>query len=118
MKGMIDFLTSSNPAALLLRQLFVIFIVPVLNPDGVLYGNNRCSLAGVDLNRSRLRPHKFNPNFTPNLSQLNPSLHPKPVTTQPELYRQWKNPVKHLYPTIFSLKAFMNAQRKIREIGM
>ncbi len=26
-------------------------IVPVLNPDGVAFGNNRCSLSGQDLNR-------------------------------------------------------------------
>ena len=30
----------------------------MLNPDGVLYGNNRCSLAGVDLNRQWKRPAK------------------------------------------------------------
>jgi hypothetical protein len=35
----------------LLRDNFVVFVVPMLNPDGVVYGNNRCSLAGVDLNR-------------------------------------------------------------------
>lgn len=33
-------------------------IVPVLNPDGVVLGNNRCSLAGVDLNRQWRRPNK------------------------------------------------------------
>ena len=26
-------------------------VVPMLNPDGVINGNYRCSLAGVDLNR-------------------------------------------------------------------
>ena len=51
MKGMLDFLTSHCIQAQLLRQSFVIFICPILNPDGVIYGNNRCSLAGVDLNR-------------------------------------------------------------------
>jgi hypothetical protein len=34
MKGILDFLTSSSPAAMHLRQEFVVFIVPVLNPDG------------------------------------------------------------------------------------
>ena len=29
-----------------------------------------------------------------------------------------KTPVKNLYPTVFTLKSFMNAHRKIREIGM
>jgi cytosolic carboxypeptidase protein 2/3 len=82
MKGMIDYLSSSHPVAVKLRQLFVIYIVPVLNPDGVLYGNNRCSLAGVDLNR------------------------------------QWKAPTKNLYPTVFALKTFMQAQKRLREICM
>ncbi len=27
-------------------------IVPMMNPDGVIVGNYRCSLAGVDLNRT------------------------------------------------------------------
>eukprot|EP01041_Mallomonas_annulata_P003176 gene3176-6267_t len=56
MKGILDFLTSSTPAAELLRQVFVIFIIPMLNPDGVSYGNNRCCLAGVDLNRQWKKP--------------------------------------------------------------
>lgn len=58
MKGIIDFLTSSSPAAELLRQVFVIYIVPMLNPDGVIFGNNRCSLAGVDLNRQWKKPSR------------------------------------------------------------
>lgn len=82
MKGILDFLTSDCSQAKLLRQVFVIFIVPMLNPDGVTFGNNRCSLAGVDLNR------------------------------------QWKLPVKALHPTIYYFKAFMAAQRRIREISM
>jgi hypothetical protein len=51
MKGIMDFLTSDSPAAQQIRKLYVVFIVPILNPDGVVFGNNRCALAGVDLNR-------------------------------------------------------------------
>ena len=40
----------------------------MLNPDGVIIGNYRCSLAGQDLNR------------------------------------QWKDPVKHLFPEIYHTK--------------
>jgi hypothetical protein len=58
MKGMLDFLTSDSSQAQLLRQVFVIYIVPMLNPDGVTFGNNRCSLAGVDLNRQWKLPIK------------------------------------------------------------
>ncbi|CAN0554465.1 unnamed protein product [Ectocarpus sp. 8 AP-2014] len=42
MRGMLDFLTGDSAEAGLLRSLFVFKIVPMLNPDGVAYGNNRC----------------------------------------------------------------------------
>lgn len=58
MKGILEFLTSQSPQAQLLRQVFVIYVVPMLNPDGVIFGNNRCSLAGVDLNRQWRNPIK------------------------------------------------------------
>ena len=32
--------------------MFIFKIVPMLNPDGVIVGNYRCSLAGRDLNRN------------------------------------------------------------------
>ena len=51
MHGIIDFLTSDDPMAVGLRRKFVFKIVPMLNPDGVINGNYRTSLAGVDLNR-------------------------------------------------------------------
>lgn len=51
MKGIIDFLVSDSPEARVLREKFVFKIVPMLNPDGVINGNYRCSLAGADLNR-------------------------------------------------------------------
>lgn len=51
MKGTIDFLLSRRPAAFKLREMFIFKIVPMLNPDGVINGNHRCSLAAEDLNR-------------------------------------------------------------------
>ncbi|XP_076102521.1 cytosolic carboxypeptidase 1-like isoform X2 [Mytilus galloprovincialis] len=51
MKGTIDFLLSKKPAAQQLRENFIFKIVPMLNPDGVINGNHRCSLAAEDLNR-------------------------------------------------------------------
>lgn len=51
MKGTLDFLTGSSLDAKILRDNFVFKVVPMLNPDGVINGNYRCSLAGVDLNR-------------------------------------------------------------------
>ena len=52
MKGALDFLTSTDlPEAEILRQNFVFKVIPMLNPDGVIVGNYRCSLSGLDLNR-------------------------------------------------------------------
>ena len=58
MKGSIDFLISDDPQAERLRDLFVFYIVPMLNPDGVIVGNYRCSLDGSDLNRNFRYPSK------------------------------------------------------------
>ncbi|XP_062432409.1 cytosolic carboxypeptidase 2 [Rhea pennata] len=52
MRGFLDFILSDAPDAQLLRQLFIFKVVPMLNPDGVVVGNSRCSLAGKDLNRA------------------------------------------------------------------
>lgn len=51
MKGILDFLTSESGPAKELRDKFIFKIVPMLNPDGVIVGNNRCSLSAKDLNR-------------------------------------------------------------------
>ncbi|KAL9850790.1 LOW QUALITY PROTEIN: cytosolic carboxypeptidase 2 [Geothlypis trichas] len=52
MRGFLDFLLSPHEDAQLLRRLFVFKVVPMLNPDGVVVGNSRCSLAGRDPNRA------------------------------------------------------------------
>ncbi|XP_032917577.1 cytosolic carboxypeptidase 2 isoform X2 [Catharus ustulatus] len=52
MRGFLDFLLSAHADAQLLRRLFVFKVVPMLNPDGVVVGNSRCSLAGRDPNRA------------------------------------------------------------------
>ena len=51
MKGVIQFLVSDDDKAMFLRNHYVFKIIPMLNPDGVIVGNYRCSLAGQDLNR-------------------------------------------------------------------
>ena len=51
MEGILKYLTSNTPSAKMLRKKFVFKIIPMLNPDGVINGNYRTSLAGVDLNR-------------------------------------------------------------------
>ncbi|KAM3870004.1 cytosolic carboxypeptidase 2 [Diretmus argenteus] len=52
MEGFLDFLLGDSDDARLLRDTFVFKVVPMLNPDGVVVGNYRCSLAGRDLNRN------------------------------------------------------------------
>ncbi|NP_001292036.1 cytosolic carboxypeptidase 1 isoform X5 [Gallus gallus] len=62
MKGTLEYLMSSNPSAQSLRESYIFKIIPMLNPDGVINGNHRCSLSGEDLNRQWQNP--------------NPDLHP------------------------------------------
>lgn len=57
-KGVIDYLTGPTLTAKILRENFVFKIVPMLNPDGVINGNSRCSLTGADLNRYWNEPNK------------------------------------------------------------
>ncbi|KAK2842022.1 hypothetical protein Q5P01_012222 [Channa striata] len=52
MEGFLDFLLGDSEDAQLLRDTFIFKVVPMLNPDGVVVGNYRCSLAGRDLNRN------------------------------------------------------------------
>lgn len=46
MQGVIDFLVSDDDKAEFLRNTYVFKIIPMLNPDGVIVGNYRCSLVG------------------------------------------------------------------------
>ncbi|GAX75978.1 hypothetical protein CEUSTIGMA_g3421.t1 [Chlamydomonas eustigma] len=59
MQGLLDFLTSNQPTAISLRSSFIFKLVPMLNPDGVVNGSYRCSLAGCDLNRVWDKPFKW-----------------------------------------------------------
>uniref|UniRef100_A0A8C8SW90 Peptidase M14 domain-containing protein n=1 Tax=Pelusios castaneus TaxID=367368 RepID=A0A8C8SW90_9SAUR len=64
MKGFLDYILGNSSDARLLRDTFVFKVVPMLNPDGVIVGNYRCSLAGQDLNR----------NYTSELKEFFPSI--------------------------------------------
>lgn len=59
LEGSLQLLLSSSPLAEELRKHFVFKVVPMLNPDGVVHGNYRCSLLGCDLNRKWQIPNKF-----------------------------------------------------------
>ena len=60
MRGVLNFLTDPyNNEAKILRDNFIFKVIPMLNPDGVINGNYRCSLAGCDLNRRWKNPSKY-----------------------------------------------------------
>lgn len=65
MEGFLKFITSDEHKAKELRKIAVFKIIPMLNIDGVILGNSRCSLTGEDLNRcfsnpdQRLHPEIF-----------------------------------------------------------
>lgn len=50
-EGFLNFLLSDNAGANGLRRRAVFNLVPMMNPDGVVAGNYRTNLAGVNLNR-------------------------------------------------------------------
>jgi murein tripeptide amidase MpaA len=57
MEGFIRFIISNNSVARDLRAKLIFKIIPFLNPDGVMVGNYRVSMAGSDLNRRYQNPH-------------------------------------------------------------
>ena len=54
--GIVQFLLSADPRAALLRDNFIFFIVPMLNPDGVCRGHSRLDQHGFNLNRCYSAP--------------------------------------------------------------
>lgn len=57
--GIIEFLLSDDPEAEEIREKFIVKVIPMLNPDGVIHGNYRSSVLGVDLNRRWKKPSKY-----------------------------------------------------------
>ena len=58
-KGCIDFLLGDSVEAKKLREIYNFYILPMMNPDGVLVGNSRTSFAGCDLNRRWSKPNEI-----------------------------------------------------------
>mmetsp|Transcript_74968 Transcript_74968/g.199917 ORF Transcript_74968/g.199917 Transcript_74968/m.199917 type:complete len:1075 (+) Transcript_74968:53-3277(+) len=56
-QGLLRFLLGSTFEADQLLEQFCFRVVPMVNIDGVLYGNSRCTLAGVDPNRHWTDPN-------------------------------------------------------------
>jgi murein tripeptide amidase MpaA len=76
MRGVMQFLTDPDShEAQLLRKKFIFKVVPMLNPDGVVNGNYRTSLAGCDLNRRWKAPNKKLHPTIYNLKKLIKELH-------------------------------------------
>lgn len=50
-EGFIRELLKNNQQYEILRKMFVFYVIPMLNPDGVIIGNYRTSYSGKDLNR-------------------------------------------------------------------
>ena len=50
-----------------MRKMFVFYIIPMLNPDGVIVGNYRTSFSGKDLNRQFKDLNKY---VFPEISRL------------------------------------------------
>jgi hypothetical protein len=55
-EGFIQFLLSDDAIAVGLREEHIFIVIPMLNPDGVILGNSRYSLAGCDINRCWKNP--------------------------------------------------------------
>ena len=56
LEGMVDFLLTDDERAVALRKKYIFYIVPMLNLEGVMVGNQRANLAGFDLNRKWAEP--------------------------------------------------------------
>jgi cytosolic carboxypeptidase protein 2/3 len=52
MHGLLEFLLGESDDAVYFRSHYIVKIIPMLNPDGVIVGNYRCNIKGYDLNRS------------------------------------------------------------------
>mmetsp|Transcript_29855 Transcript_29855/g.45594 ORF Transcript_29855/g.45594 Transcript_29855/m.45594 type:complete len:104 (+) Transcript_29855:2915-3226(+) len=59
LEGMVDFLISDSEEAKALREKYIIYVVPMLNIDGVIHGNHRTNLVGSDLNRKWSDPSPY-----------------------------------------------------------
>jgi murein tripeptide amidase MpaA len=53
---MVNFILSDNCKARDMRKNYIIYVVPMLNPDGVIHGNHRTDLCGFDMNRRWTQP--------------------------------------------------------------
>lgn len=96
-QGFIDYLTGPSLDAKILRDNFVFKVVPMLNPDGVVVGNYRCSLAGAC--RASLAC-----SVTAGPDPASPLLLLLLSAAGTDLNRSWADPSSKLHPTVFHTK--------------
>ena len=65
--GFMRSLLKPTPEVFYLLDNFVVKLFPMVNVDGVIYGNFRCDATGVDLNRRWKEPSKV---FHPQVCQI------------------------------------------------
>lgn len=58
-QGVMRSFLKNNPQIRYLLDNYIIKIFPMINVDGVIYGNFRCDVTGVDLNRRWREPSKI-----------------------------------------------------------
>lgn len=56
--GIIDYLLGDTHTVRELRDKVIFHIIPMINPDGVVAGNHRCSFIGKDINRCFENPNQ------------------------------------------------------------
>lgn len=59
LEGMVNWILSDIPEAREMRANYIIYVMPMLNIDGVVHGNQRTNLAGFDLNRKWSDPSPY-----------------------------------------------------------
>jgi len=59
MEGVLKFLLNDSPYSRYLKKRFDFVLFPMVNVDGVIYGNFRCDINGNDMNRRWRQPHKI-----------------------------------------------------------
>jgi murein tripeptide amidase MpaA len=70
-RGIFEFLTSDKREAKFLRRYYTFILIPCLNPDGVVCGNYRSAISGVDLNRQWINP---DPDYQPEIFAVKQTL--------------------------------------------
>jgi cytosolic carboxypeptidase protein 2/3 len=58
-EGFLDYLCGNEWTAKEIRKAYIFYVLPMINPDGVVAGNYRTSLFGKDLNRTFDQSRKY-----------------------------------------------------------